>query len=46
MKNVKKIPVDTKARVDITQNYDYKTEIKQYTKARVDNRLKFLIETA
>ena len=51
MKNVKKIPVDTKARVDITHIISYiisMKEIKQYNKSLLEvanNRLKLLIET-
>ena len=51
MKNVKKIPVDTKARVDKLNIISYiisMKEIKQYNKSLLEvanNRLKLLIET-
>ena len=51
MKNVKKIPVDTKARVDKLNIISYiisMKEIKQYNKSLLEvanNRLKSLIET-
>ena len=51
MKNVRKIPVDTKARVDKLNIISYiisMKEIKQYNKSLLEvanNRLKLLIET-